>query len=50
MTVRADQIEQAEGPEVEHHLGHAAGEEGADGRVIVRTVRQDADQAGDLAR
>ena len=47
VAVSADLVEQAEGPEVEHDLGHAAGEEGADRRVIVGAVGQDADQARD---
>ena len=34
-TVRAPEFSEAEPPEVEHHLGHAAGEEDADGRVVL---------------
>ena len=49
VTVRTPVVEQAEVAEVEHHLGDPAGEEGADGRVVVRAVRQDADEPGDPA-
>ena len=38
-------VEQAERAEVEHDLGHAAGEEGADGGVKARAVWEDIDEA-----
>ena len=38
-------VQEAEPPEVEHHLGDAAGQEDADGRVVLRPVRQGVDEA-----
>ena len=43
------EIEEAEPPEVEHHLRHAAGHEDAHRRVVARAVRQDVDDPRDAA-
>ena len=48
VTVRTDSVEQPESPKVEHHLWHAAGKIGANGRMIGRAVGQDADESGNL--
>ena len=43
----AVEVEQAEPPQVEHHLGHAAGQEDADGGMADRAVRQHVDEPRD---
>ena len=40
-------VQQAERAQVEHHLGHAAGEEDPHGRVVARPVGQHVDEPGD---
>ena len=49
VTVSAADVQEPEASEVQHHLGNAAGEEHADRRVVVRTVRQRVDESGDGA-
>ena len=44
-TVSASQIEQALAAQVQHHLGHAAGQEDAHRRMIARAVGQRVDEA-----
>jgi len=42
-------LQQSQSAQVQHHLGHAARQKDAHGRVVARAIRQHIDQAGHAA-